>query len=55
MHQYDRLQRILTGKPFHYTVMFFIVACIAIIVVSLLTAKPDDDMLKDFDAVNSAK
>ena len=29
MHQYDRLQRILTGKPFHYTVMFFIVASIA--------------------------
>ena len=33
----------------------FLVACAVIVVVSLLTAKPDDDMLKDFDAVNSAK
>ena len=34
MHQYDRLQRILTGKPFHYTVMFFIVASIAAVIGS---------------------
>ena len=33
----------------------FLVACAVIVVVSLLTAKPDENMLKDFDAVNNAK
>ena len=33
MHQYDRLQRILT-ELFHYTVMFFIVASIAAVIGS---------------------
>ena len=33
----------------------FLVACAVIIVVSLLTDKPDENMLKDFDAVNNAK
>lgn len=32
-----------------------LVGCAAIIVVSLLTEKPNDKMLEDFDAVNAAK
>lgn len=33
----------------------FLVGCAAIIIVSLLTEKPDDKMLEDFDAVSRAK
>ena len=33
----------------------FLVACAAIVIVSLITRKPDEEMLEDFDAVNNAK
>ncbi len=33
----------------------FLVACVVIVAVSLLTDKPDENMLKDFDAVNGTK
>ena len=41
MSRFDRIQRMLTGRAFHYTVLFFIVASIAAIIAgSFAAARP---------------